>query len=319
MFEGNYFFQDTGGDTSLYLNGQDGLIVKGNYFFHGYSGTGRHIEINDSNYVIIDGNNFFEAPKESILADRPRHMVIKGNTFAIGGQQVVSSAIKLTNSDTKISSEMRIIIDSNIIDGTSAHGVWVGQNIVSVKIMNNDFKKIGNTVWKGTGSQLANSMDIYVEDGSLLTTDTNGIKYKNDIIINGNSGENGVVNTRGILINQFWLAHLDAGNSFGNMRFGNVFSGDVDFKNTLVKTSSAAVGNSPFNPSFPMLCKSATGTVSNITNAGINQIVWFVAGSGGLTIQHGSGIINKSGTNLVLSNGQTAMYMKSDSSWYQLA
>jgi hypothetical protein len=268
--------------------------------------------------VVISGNNFFESPKESILADRPRHMIISDNNFAVVGQKVISSAIKLTNSDTKISSEMNIIIDGNIIDGTSDHGIHVDVNMVRIKIKDNVLSRIGNTAWKGTGSQNTGAWDIVVDDGDLLSTDSNGIKYKNDVILDGNSGEKGVINNRGMLMNHYWLAQLDTNNTFGSMKFGSVFSGVVDFKAIKLNTTTN-VSNTPYNPGFPFLLKSVTGTISNIINAGINQIIWIVAGSTGLTITHGSGMINKSGTNLTLTNGQTALYMCSDNNWYQLA
>lgn len=315
IIQGNYFYSDSSSSTtSVLLNGQDGLICKGNFFFHGYGGYQNNLEINDSNFVVIDGNNFFEAAYYAIKIDKPRNMIIKGNNIAWAGQKSPCPPINIDNTATSISSEMSISIEGNNIAKTSSHGIYIGGNVVKVRMDNNSVSGVGTSNKYFDSSLMPSVMyDIYVDSGLLLTTDANGINYKEDIVMNGNKGEMGTYYGRGQGFNYFRLDYLKAKSFFGNVISNKTFSGVVDFKATV-----SAKDPNPFNPNFPYWFKVSSGTISNITNVNVNQILFITASGSGLTINNNTNIILKDGSDLSLSNNQLVMLVKSDTAWYQI-
>jgi hypothetical protein len=313
IIQGNYFYTCDGGITSLLLNGQDGLICKGNFFFHGYSGTKDCIEINDSNYVVIEGNNFFESARHGIKADRIRNMIINSNNITLSGRREVGCAIYMQCSWDSLTSSINTIIDNNNITGTTNHAIYLGDNLIKVKISNNTISSVGTSAKYFDGTGIPNPIyDIYVNDGALLGTDAEGIYNKETIIMNGNCGEKGTYNNRGQNFNYFRTDYMKAKKFFGNMIYGLTLSGVVDF-NVVVPR-----GSSPFNPSFPMLFKNATGTLSDITNTNFGQIIIITAGSSGLSITNSSAIVLKGASNLTLTSGQTITLFRTDSNWIQI-
>jgi hypothetical protein len=315
IIQGNYFYSDSSSSTtSVLLNGQDGFICKGNFFFHGYGGYKNNLEINDSNFVIIEGNDFFEAGENAIKVDKPRNMIIKGNNIAWSGQKLPSPPININNTATSISSEMSIIIEGNNIAKTSSHGIYIGGNIIKVRVTNNTIGGVGTSNKYFDASLMPTVMyDIYVDTGSLLATDTNGINYKEDVVMDGNKGEMGTYYNRGQCFNYFRLDYLKAKSFFGNVISLKTFSGVVDFKATV-----SAKDPNPFNPNYPYWFKASAGTISNIINANVNQILFITTGVSGLTIQNSTDIILKGGANLTLTNNQLVMLVKSDTAWYQI-
>lgn len=308
LITGNYFYCGSGGGISnLLLNGQDGLICKNNYFFHGYGGLKNNIELNDSNFVIIEGNDFFEAGEEAIKIDKPRNLTISGNHIAWSGQRVSSPPISIKNTSTSISSEMNIIINSNNIVRTTGYGIYIGDNIINVKISNNTVSGAGLSFKYFNGENIPNPLyDIYISDGALLDTDVNGIANKQNIIMSDNMGEKGSFYNRGSCFNYFRKDYLNAKAFFGNMTFGKVFSGVFDF---------AGRDNNPFNPSYPYFLKNSSGELTNITNAHLNQIL-FIHTNTTLIVRNNSNIQTKTGGDVTVTNS-TIMLVKSDTSWYE--
>lgn len=76
----------------------DGIVVEGNTFFmSGFQNASpikeRNIQLGFSDWVVIQGNNLFEAGLEAIQLTDANHFTIKDNNIAWPGQRVASSAI----------------------------------------------------------------------------------------------------------------------------------------------------------------------------------------------------------------------------------
>jgi hypothetical protein len=111
------------------VDGIDGMHISGNVMFMvGYTSTdvalkamkGNNIKIGQSDWVIIQGNNLFEAGLESILLDKAKHFSIMNNHCAWPGQRAPSDAIRLTGT-----SEPNGVIAGNTLSRFTRHGVSV--------------------------------------------------------------------------------------------------------------------------------------------------------------------------------------------------
>lgn len=318
IVQGNYFYtnRDAVNPTNtIRMKGQDGLICKDNFFFHGYGATGSILILDDSNYAVIEGNCFFEASAHAIKIDTPRHLIIKGNQITICGQISLVSPIDIEYTlYSNITKEVNVVIDSNIIDMTTSHGIRIGGNVIKTMVSNNIIRGIGEGSNKGSDVISSNLYDVYVESGALLNTDAVGIKYKEDIVLNGNTGEKGYYLPRGTNFSYFNTDYLKAKRFFGNMVVGKTFNGEVDY-NAVVTGANP----NPINPSFPFIFKSCSGTISNITNANVNQILVISANSGGLTIVHDyTKIVTKTASNVVLTGAKVITLIKTDDVWYEI-
>lgn len=101
----------------------DGIVIDSNvFFFRSYDTLDefklQNIYIGESDWVIITGNNIFEAGYEGIQLDKPRHFTISNNLIAWPGQRDLASAVKLTGTTS-----LNGTITGNVISKFTRHAV----------------------------------------------------------------------------------------------------------------------------------------------------------------------------------------------------
>ncbi|MEC0369205.1 right-handed parallel beta-helix repeat-containing protein [Paenibacillus chibensis] len=84
MYEARANYQGGFGNVyHIWANGLDGLLCKGNTFFFGHTGAEKsNIYIDGFNWLIVEGNNLFEAPENGITCKNGSNMVITNNNVA---------------------------------------------------------------------------------------------------------------------------------------------------------------------------------------------------------------------------------------------
>ena len=300
----NYFYgSNEGASTPVDLNGQDGLILKNNFVFCGYGGKGACLKVSDSNFVIIEGNNFFESYYEGLKVIKPRVMTIKNNNFAWCGQGRVCNVISITGWEDGSAFPCNIIIDGNNIQKSSGDAIEIGSGIGCTLISNNFCTQTGTNSKYFDSSLLPKTVyDIKVNPTTLENL------YMNDIILNSNYGVKGISAPRGHVFNQFNHNHLANNSVAGGLKYGLTFNGVVDF--------SEYIKDQLFNKGYPFIFKECGGEITNIINVPRNCIIIFIANGSGLTIKHkqdGTGQIkNNSSSNKTLTAGTSATYIKTD-------
>lgn len=130
------------------MDGIDGTHITGNVMFMvGYtSGDAglkgmktNNIKIGQSDWIIISGNNLFEAGLESIVLDKSKHFSITNNHCAWPGQRQPSDAIRITGS-----SEPNGVISGNTLSRFTRHGVSIETNLGGATATN--INVLGNTI-----------------------------------------------------------------------------------------------------------------------------------------------------------------------------
>ena len=312
MISNNYFYgtYDQISDTPIVLNGQDGAIIKNNFLFCGNRVIGRGLEINDSNFLIIEGNNFFETALEGIYLTKIRNANVSNNTFAWCGQKLPKKTIVVKGHTNFVS--MRINISNNLIEKTSDTAIYINGDVTRAKISNNIICGVGtNTNHFDPSLVPTNCYDILVDTSSKVESET---EYYNDVIVNDNYGDKGTNCGRGYVFNNYNHNNLKHTTFFGNLKYGLTVDGIVDF----YECKKLNI----FNPSYPYIFKEWNGTISNITNANLNQIIVLISGSSTLKIKNdvsGDGMIKtKTKSDVVLEPGQSMTLMKTDTYWIEI-
>lgn len=305
----------------IHMEGQDGLICNSNYFFHG-TASGKsatkknNLYIKQSNFVIISENNFFEAGCEGIKCEDTRTLTISNNNIARCGQRLLSSAILVEVSDKSTYSDAVITISNNTINGTTQHGIYIGNNIINALISgNNLFKEGESTFYYGTKPiESISHYSIYIKQPKKTYSEQEQILIMNNLYSKPLSQE------RGTNINNGYLPFVKANNTFGN----------VVNQTRIIKGSVSIAGdihpnNNPFNNNFPFIFKGWEGTLSKIIEANPGQIISIVIinPEKNLLIKNSTSgsadeIVLKGNANRILSQFEPITLQKSDSFWLEI-
>lgn len=112
--------------TAVYCNGIDGLKYSNNTIFM-QSGSAdtlkkHYLQIDDqSDWVIVNGNNFFESGEEGLLMKNCKTLNVTGNNFAWSGQKNAYSVIRATGTI----SNLMMNVTGNVFNGFSANVVRI--------------------------------------------------------------------------------------------------------------------------------------------------------------------------------------------------
>ncbi|WP_088067453.1 hypothetical protein [Gottfriedia luciferensis] len=202
----NYFYGDVGGIDNVHFEGQDGLILKGNFFFHG-TASGKspdkrnNIFIKQSNFVIISDNNLFEAGTEAIRIEDFRILTIKDNNIGWCGQRIPSSGIFVETTDTGSTySSCSANINNNNISVTTKHGIEVGYNPVRMKINDNSLFLLGSRAHYYGSNAITNApCSVYINySGKPFTS-------KDLIVVSGNFSDKPSNIKRGLKAGDFYF------------------------------------------------------------------------------------------------------------------
>lgn len=145
------------------MDGIDGTHITGNVMFMvGYTSSdatlkalkANNIKIGQSDWVIIQGNNLFEAGTESILLDKAKHFSITNNHCAWPGQRQPSDGIRLTGS-----SEPNGVITGNTVSRFTRHGIAIETSLDTAIITS--INVFGNTIeWMAAPPSYYGAIDL---------------------------------------------------------------------------------------------------------------------------------------------------------------
>ncbi|MFA6288937.1 MAG: right-handed parallel beta-helix repeat-containing protein [Opitutaceae bacterium] len=141
----------------IYGVGVDGLVVSGNsFFFPGWYPPAQsqtkasNIYLDTCTFIVITGNNLFEAGTDAIYLQRFENVTITGNNIAWPGQRIPGSAIKMVRASgttTPPPNEINMsAISGNNIMWPSEHGISIGDNCGYVSVTGNQIREPGNAL-----------------------------------------------------------------------------------------------------------------------------------------------------------------------------
>lgn len=142
----------------VYAVGMDGLVMSGNTCF--FPGYGKHSLIKNNNiyldfcnWVVINGNNLFEAGGDAILLSRFQNANITGNNIAWPGQNRPASAIRMIAGDPGNSIYNLSTVTGNNMMFPTAHGISIEDNCGFITVTGNQVRSAGNaSYYYGTDS-----------------------------------------------------------------------------------------------------------------------------------------------------------------------
>ncbi|GAB3908425.1 glycosyl hydrolase family 28-related protein [Mucilaginibacter boryungensis] len=158
--------------TAVYCNGIDGLKYENNVIFFPSDAVRRvnkkhHLQIdNQSDWVIVNNNNFFESGEEPILVQNCKALNVTGNNFAWSGQKGVYSVVKATGTIT----DFIINVNGNAIDSFSGNVVEIDSTTYgAVNVAGNNIN-YANTFANYFGTQDLSLINHYIiKAGNSLT------------------------------------------------------------------------------------------------------------------------------------------------------
>jgi hypothetical protein len=158
--------------TAVYCNGIDGLKYENNVIFFPSDAIRRvnkkhYMQIdNQSDWVVVTGNNFFESGLEGILVQNCKDLNVTGNNFAWSGQAGVYSVIKATGTITNFV----INVNGNLINSFSGHVVEIDSTTYGALNVSGNNINYANTFADYFGSQDLSLINHYViRAGNALT------------------------------------------------------------------------------------------------------------------------------------------------------
>jgi hypothetical protein len=314
-----YFMKVDRGKTHFYFTGQDGLLLNHNVcFHHQFTGQTQRKEyclyLKQTNYTIITNNLFFESGYEAIYSEDHRMLNIQNNHLTRIGQRKPSSGIFIETKDMSTQNGSACVIKGNTISGATKYGVEIGYNPIKVQIEGNSLFSLGDSsYYYGTDAISANIYGVRVlNSGPFTNSET--------IVSSQNLSDRPELMERGLSMSAFRTSYVSAKATFGNVTtLASATTNILDFKATIGGSISSA---QPFNPNFPYTIKNITGTLSDITNAGTNQILVMVVGGAGLTVTHSVTGANKirlkAKTNQTLTQYDTITLIHTDDIWVEI-
>jgi hypothetical protein len=171
FFIGDFHFKNNQ-VTALYYNiygsGIDGFVCKGNTFFmpsgNQSTTTQSNIYLDYYNWVIIEGNQLFEAGLDGLQLNRGSNAVVNGNNIAWCGQRLAGSGIRITGGDYLGSSDTWATISNNNISEPSLHGISIEGTSGNVKIASdNQIRNVGSITRYYGGGSLPSAYGLNVE------------------------------------------------------------------------------------------------------------------------------------------------------------
>lgn len=155
--------------TAVYCNGIDGLKYENNVIFFPADTAKKknHLWIDQqSDWVIVANNNFFESGEESILVKNCKTLNVTGNNFAWTGQKGVYSVIRATGTIT----DFLINVNGNVIDSFSGNVVEIDNTTYGTVNVSGNNVHYADTFAHYSGSTDLSQIDHYIiKAGNALT------------------------------------------------------------------------------------------------------------------------------------------------------
>ena len=139
--------------SGVHLVGIDGLsIVNNTFFFGSYTikepRKTNNIFVRSSNFVIIQGNNLFEAGAEAIRMEKYNNTNISVNNIAWSNQRVLGASIYLTGTVKGESTEfVNTTVNDNNINCPAKYGILVDSYVTGLNIINNTIVFAGDNIY----------------------------------------------------------------------------------------------------------------------------------------------------------------------------
>lgn len=170
--------------TAVYCNGIDGLKYEDNVIFFPSDAARRvnkkhYLKIdNQSDWIIVNGNNFFESGEEGILVQNCKALNVTGNNFAWSGQKGVYSVVRATGTIT----DFIINVSGNVIDSFSGHVVQIDSTTYGAVNVTGNNINYANTFANYFGSQNLALINHYVIRAGNALTRLSEKNYFNNIV-----------------------------------------------------------------------------------------------------------------------------------------
>jgi hypothetical protein len=267
--------------------GLDGALIEGNTFFH--SGSfyksqikRQNIKIINSNWVVIKGNNLFEAGYESILLSGFSKGQVTGNNIAWPGQRDVANGygIKVIGAGYPDTTYNSSLISDNIINLPTREGVRIADTCNEIGVSNNVIKSPGN------GGQ-------YYGDGTHATGDPAAVPLLSSVTAYAGGWDITVKNVmfaNNVCKEKTWdfpvddaMSEFTRPTSFQNDGLGGT-TASVSFTTSITSNTINVA-----NLSYLLLNVSAGGTINTINGGVVGQKV----------------VISNGSTDVILTNSST--------------
>lgn len=285
--------------SHIYGLGIDGIIINSNtLFFPSYASQNANKEYNIyldyANWVNINGNNLFEAGKESILLSHCQNFTVHGNNIAWCGQCTPSNGIRVINGDPSGYEYCLGTIGLNNIMFPSLSGISIEGVSGHIQVSGNEIRGAGDTThyYGTTDLSTLNHYGVNTE----LTT-----KFVNVI---GNLSSSNLNNIQGD--NNYYNGNFDMNKNAIEKR--NVLTLNTDVTTFSVK------GYKQVN-----LAQPSTNTIITISDGVSGQEITLVGFNANTTVQHNTNIKLKGALSANILNESTLTLKYTNSKWYEIS
>lgn len=177
--------------THIYCIGLDGLVCYGNTMFHTHGNTGvkkQNIRIDYCNFVLIYGNNLFEAGEESIYISHMQNCNVFGNNIAWPGQIIPTIAIRFAGGDNGNKNYCLSAIHGNNIDRSSGSGIGIEDNCGYITVHGNQIFDAGSSTYYYGDTDLStySHASVVVESTANKNSVYSNLAPRNTMFLNSN-------------------------------------------------------------------------------------------------------------------------------------
>lgn len=277
--------------SHLYLKGIDGLVCQGNtLFFPSYAEANAtkeyNVYIDYGAWVVINGNNFFEAGKDAVHLSRVQNAAVTGNNIAWCGQREPGTGIRMVGGSVSNNEYCLATIAGNNIMMPSYHGISIEDTCGHISVTGNQVRDAGSSTYYYGTTDLATLPHWGISTGP-------SVKY---IVAVGNLSSADQ--------NSFTTGETLALGNYDTNRNIRTLSG--------TETSLSLRGLERVN-----LNQSAPATITALTDGMGGQRVTFTAFNGNTTIQHNASIKLKGAASATIPNECTLTLQFTNGIWYE--
>jgi Right handed beta helix region len=310
-WDGNF-----GNHYHIWAKGLDGLVCKGNTFFFSTIGvevTNIYLEL--FNWVIIEGNQLFQAVEHGIKAVNGSNLIIANNNFAWTKKQAVwlsaitSGSVRGNNfswNDDAVNLANRTgvyVEESGFFIGNISDNNFTFPNEYAIHLKNTSHVNINGN----------NSRNKYAAAEAVKI---DSLSSCNDIVINGNLFTNYPVTLQSVIATKGSQQRIYFDGN-GENNSGAVFEGVFLQKRTATINASQTALDSSVYDQFNF-ANGTAHTIGSVTGGFEGKEILFVGFNGNTTISATIGRL-KGGVNATIPNFGTMKLKYTAGNWYEIS